>query len=293
MILIEDVIPLPMIIDRRAICAPVLSKPLLLRDPSKSLEFANRPGNIAIPPMHRRELVHFREFRTARTRTGPIQKSRLMSLKNHLVSLACWILLAGPAAGATPEEIESLLDAAEAAERVDHLIYPASGSAMSLYQEILFHEPDNAHAQEGLVRLAEHFLEQAQNALSKDQLLKADSLVSRARMIYPDYPGVAAMQHQIELLDTAERTRETLDWRLVSARSSELAGQLARLGSTAKSGDCRATINVSNDSEGRWIYRQMNDAPGPGRLKAEVKIASPAAIEIVCFKSPEQGDHEA
>jgi hypothetical protein len=177
-----------------------------------------------------------------------------------------------------------MLDAAEAAERREHLIYPARGSAMSLYHEVLYVDPENVHALEGLTRLAENFLVEAQAALDRNQLLKADSLVSKARMIYPDYPGVAVMQQKVELLESAERTRVTLNWRQIADRSSTLVPRLRRLGETAKADDCRVTIDVSNDSEGRWIYREMNAATGPHRLRAEVRIASPAAVEIVCFQ---------
>jgi hypothetical protein len=194
-----------------------------------------------------------------------------------------FLIWAIAAQGAEAPEVAALLDAAEAAERQSHLIYPAKGSAMSLYHEVLFHEPDNAHALEGLIRLSEHYLEAAEEALASEQFLKADSMVSKARMIYPDYPAVTTMQRKIELLESASRTRITLDWRLVAERSNALTADLEKLGRRAKSGDCRVSINVSNDSEGRWIYRKMNGAQGERRLKAEVKIASPAAVEIVCF----------
>ena len=189
------------------------------------------------------------------------------------------------ASAATPAEdpIDVLLDAAEAAEREQHLIYPARGSAMSLYHEVLYLDPDTAHALAGLTRLAEHFLVAAQESLEKDRLLKAESLISRAKMIYPDYPGVAAMQAQVRRLQHAERTRRTLDWRLVADRSERLTPTLRELGQLARSGDCRVTISVSNDAEGRWIYRQMNQAEGRGRLRARVRIASPAAVDILCF----------
>ena len=181
------------------------------------------------------------------------------------------------------EDPGALLDRAEAAERTGHLVYPARGSAMSLYHEALSADPGNEHALAGLTRIAEHYLEAAQQAMDRHALIKADSLLSRARMVYPDYPGIEAIAGQLALLEGAERTLETLDWRAVAARSPSLKPRLHRLGSAAKQGDCRVTISVSNDAEGRWIYRQLSDAPGKGRIRAEVQIASPAAVEILCF----------
>jgi hypothetical protein len=170
--------------------------------------------------------------------------------------------------------------------RALHLLAPALLVLGAAATDPLFHDPDNEHARLGLIRLAEHYLEAAQTALENDQLLKADSLVSKARMIDPDYPAVASLQRQIDLLEQAERTRETLDWQLVANRSPTLTDQLLRLGRLAKQGDCRVTIQVSNDAEGRWIYQNMNRASGTGRLRAQVSIASPTAVDILCFTSP-------
>ena len=232
--------------------------------------------------MHRRELVHFSKnllhLRLNRPAGRTLAAARLAAA--ILVAFSATI---GLAAGPDDPVVSRLLDAAEAAEREDHLIYPASGSAMSLYHEILYMEPDNVDAIAGLTRLAEIHLEQAQVALDQGQLLKADSMVSKARMIYPDYPAIDTLHHQIALFENAERTRETLDWRLVAERSGSLTPQLNRLGSIAKQGDCRVTINVSNDAEGRWVFKQLNSAAGDNRVRAEVKISSPAAVDILCF----------
>ncbi len=244
--------------------------------------------------MHRRELVHFREIlltpdpsaTSFRTRSPFSWQAARLPWPQLAVLALIVCLAAAPQRGFAAEDgaILALLDAAEAAERSGQLIYPASGSAMSLYHEVLYLEPENKDAIAGLTRLAELHLEQAQTALDAGQLLKADSMVSKARMIYPEYPAIATLRKQIALLENAERTRRTLDWRLVAERSAALHDPLARLGARAKSGDCRVTINVSNDAEGRWIYQRMNAAAGPERLRAEVKIASPAAVDILCFQ---------
>jgi len=248
--------------------------------------------------MHRRELVHFSE----KYRASWPNPHKILRIGLILAMLPAWACLPGLAIASVAEsvpdkdgmggvpEINDLLDSAEAAERRDHLIYPASGSAMSLYHDVLFVDPDNEHALAGLARLAEHYLVQAQAALDTHQLLKADSMVSKARMIYPDYPPVETMATQIALVENAERLRETLDWRLVADRSDKLTPTLMRLGRIAKSGDCRVTINVSNDSEGRWVFQQMNSAAGDHRVRARVKIASPAAVDILCFEEATDAD---
>ena len=238
--------------------------------------------------MHRRELVHFREILFTPDPSSRLSSSGTSAVRRQLLGLCTALSLAfGPGssyAAAEERSVPELLDAAKAAERSGQLIYPSRGSAMTLYHEVLYLDPENGDALAGLTRLAEQHLEQAQTALDADQFLKADSMVSKARMIYPDYPAIATMRKQIALLENAERTRRTLDWRLVAERSPALHDSLARLGARAKSGDCRVTITVSNDAEGRWVYQRMNAAKGPERLRAEVKIASPAAVDILCFQ---------
>jgi hypothetical protein len=98
------------------------------------------------------------------------------------------------------------------------------------------------------------------------------------------------MANQIALMETARRTRETLDWRLIAERSDQLTPTLVRLGGIAKAGDCRVTINVSSDADGRWVFQKMNAAKGDTRVRARVKIASPAAVDIVCFENPADAD---
>lgn len=193
-------------------------------------------------------------------------------------------MLAAAAAGKPAQpDIGALLDAAEAAEREGRIIYPASGSAVSTYHEVLSWEPANADARNALIRIAESYLEEAQTAIDADRLLKADSLVSKARSVYPGYPEVVRLAEQIEQLENAERERVTLNWRHVAERSDELKPTLARLGGSAKAGDCRVTIDAGNDAEGRWLYRQMNQVDGPGRLRARIRVRSPSAVEVVCF----------
>ena len=179
--------------------------------------------------------------------------------------------------------ILSLLDAADAAWRDKHLIYPAQGSAMTLYYEILQRSPGSAEALWGLERLVEHFLGLASVALERRQYTKAGAMISRARLVDPDNPNIEPMSVQLRLLENAHREKVTLDWRKLAERSSDLGPVLRRIGTLAKREGCRATISVSNDAEGRWVYQQMSRAPGDTRIRAQTRIASPAAVEVLCF----------
>jgi hypothetical protein len=185
--------------------------------------------------------------------------------------------------GATSVNVQALLDQADAAYAAGHYVYPARGSAMSLYHEALTLDPDNAEASRGLERLVEHFLQQAASAIEKERYNKAGSLISQARMVDPENPNIEPMARELALLENADRYEVRLDWRQVSERSSALGPVLKDLGARARRDGCHAVITVSSDSEGRWVYQQLTSAPGDSRIQAQIRIGSPSAVTIVCF----------
>ena len=253
--------------------------------------------------MHSRQLPVIYRHQHPKTPAGKWALTRASFLRTLLMFVLATAPLPAfaqtPAQGATDTatdpklaaQITALLDQADAATARGQLIYPLKDSALALFEQILQIDPGNADAQLGLTLITEQYLEEAQLALERNDLFSADIALSQARVIYPDYPGLAVIERRMALEETASRTREVLDWREVAQRSSDLAPRLIRLGKLAKAGDCRVTIHVSNDNEGRWVYQQMNKADGAERIRAEVRISSPAAVEVRCFQE-NQGDSD-
>lgn len=184
---------------------------------------------------------------------------------------------------AVSEDVRALLDQADAAFAAGHYVYPARGSAMSLYHDALALDPGNLEARRGLERLVEHFLQQAAQAIEEERYNKAGSLISQARMVDPENANIEPMDRELDLLESADRYEVRLDWRQVSQRSPELEPVLRKLGARARKEGCRAVITVSNDREGRWVYQQLSNAPGAKRIQAQIRIGSPSAVTIVCF----------
>jgi len=184
-----------------------------------------------------------------------------------------------------PAELLALLDAAEAAMQREQFTYPAQDSALGLFDRVLAMDPDNAEAQRGLERIVEHYLQEAEAAARRNQLARAQSMLDRARIVDVDHPGVEPAAIQIRLLANARRNRLILDRAQLRDRAADLAGSLKTLGIKARDPECRATIRVRNDSEGRWVYQQLNLAPGDARIRAEIQIGSPPLVELVCFQS--------
>ncbi|MEQ8857192.1 MAG: hypothetical protein RIC56_00960 [Pseudomonadales bacterium] len=181
-------------------------------------------------------------------------------------------------------ELESLLDRADRAIADDHLTYPASGSALSLYDRARLLDPDNERARRGLERIVERYLELAVSAAERRRFDEARGMLDRAHIVDPDHAGIAPTFAQIELLDDADRRVITLDGEHLRNRDPALERTLREAGVASRGSGCRAEITARNDSEGRWIYQQMSAGGGLARIQAQLNIGSPARIEILCFR---------
>ncbi|MDP6376663.1 MAG: hypothetical protein QF921_11690 [Pseudomonadales bacterium] len=177
----------------------------------------------------------------------------------------------------------SLLDQAADAYDQDQLTYPEAGSAVSLYNEVLAYQPDNAEALRGLERVVERYVQLALEAAERGHLARARSMLARARLVDADHAAIQPTATQIQLFTDANRSRMSLSKRGLTERDSTLSASLTEYGTAAKQGNCRATIRARNDAEGRWIYQQLNRGEGNGRIRAAFQIASPPSVEMMCF----------
>jgi hypothetical protein len=181
--------------------------------------------------------------------------------------------------------LEQLIDAADLAFSEDRLTYPAKDSALVLYERVLVLDPGNTEALRGMEKIAERYLQFAQRAAERRQFAEARSMLSRAHLVDPDNAALEPTESQIRLLESAKREKVTLDRKLLRERSTVLSAPLQRLGREAKRNGCRVMITARNDAEGRWVYQEMSKSEGAERIRAQVQIASPPAVEITCFDS--------
>ena len=179
--------------------------------------------------------------------------------------------------------VNALLERGRQAFKEDRLTLPAQGSAAQLYRQALQLDPGNKAALRGLEQIVERYVKLALDALNRQQFQRARSLLERARQVDAAHPAIAPTEHQARLLETAERRRLRLDAAGLAARSQEVAGALQALGAQAKQSSCLAIIRASSDAQGRWIYAQLNRGAGTHRVRAQLEVAAPASVELVCF----------
>lgn len=192
-----------------------------------------------------------------------------------------------PPPGPTPEErleISRLLNDAARALATDHLTYPASGSALDLYDRVLILEPGNSEALRGLERIVERYLNLALTAAEQRRFESARAMLDRSRLVDPDHPGIAPAEAQIRLLSEANRRVIALDGALLRDRDPSVLGTLRAAGAASRVDGCRAEITARSDAEGRWMYQQMSEVQGQARIRAQLSIGSPPRIEVLCFE---------
>ena len=182
-----------------------------------------------------------------------------------------------------PPDVGPILEQARLAFEAHRMTSPAEHSAYALYQDVLRLDPDNDDARRGLEKIVERYVRFALEAIERRQFPRARSMLARARLVDATHPAIAPTEHQVRLVERAERDRVRLDPDRLSRRAATLGQILYDLGTRAKASGCRVLINARTDAEGRWIYQQLNGAPGENRIRARLVVASPPMIELICL----------
>ena len=182
-----------------------------------------------------------------------------------------------------PDTLADILEQAERALAAEHYTYPAAGSALTLYRQILALDEQQEDARRGLERIVERYVDLAIVALERRQFARARSMLARARLILPDHPSIKPTAEQIRLLSEAERITLRLQQKDLTSDSPGAAAELRALGQVPANQDCRFTIAAKNDAQGRWIYKALASANPSARLRAQIEIRLPAGVERVCF----------
>ena len=104
-----------------------------------------------------------------------------------MIALVAWTV--GSLGGGTPGEQVALEKAALAAA-AGRLVEPGDDSAVAWYSSVLASSPDNSEAQDGLERIAEHYLTAARQSLSADDPEAAADNLAIARDVLPHHYGI-------------------------------------------------------------------------------------------------------
>ncbi len=101
----------------------------------------------------------------------------------------------GPAVPAS-QEVTAVLERARQALRSGRYFEPADDNVIDLYRAVLTLQPNEPEAMDGLRRVAELLLSQAEQALVKDDPIRARRLLDAVRRAQPNHPRLAFLEAQ-------------------------------------------------------------------------------------------------
>ena len=182
--------------------------------------------------------------------------------------------------------INALLDAGLYAMDEDRLITPIDHSAYDYFRKVLMLVPDEPRALLGLERIVERYLELAERAIARGQWASARTMLARARIVKPEHSGIDLVESRLALFSVARRERVSIDATALAERSPALREELNRVGRRAKRPNVQVTITTRTDEDGRWVYQQLRDAPGDARVRAQIQLGSPPAVELLTLPDP-------
>lgn len=186
-----------------------------------------------------------------------------------------------PAPAYDEDALYAVLDAAERALDEERLMTPEHDSAYHYFGEALAMAPEHPLARRGFERVVEGYLALANRAIERERWASARSMLDRARIVDAGHPGIATLRRQVELLANARRESVDLVQSGVRRRTSDTARQLRAIGRKARQPNVRVTIRAASDPDGRWIYEQMNKAPGERRIRASLQIGAPPKVTVL------------
>ena len=179
------------------------------------------------------------------------------------------------------DALYALLDAAERALADQRLLTPEHDSAYHYYRQALDMAADHPQARRGFERIVESYLALASRAIERERWASARSMLDRARIVDADHSGIATLRRQVDLLANARRESLSLAQAAVRSRAPRTAARLKAIGHKARQVNARVRIRAASDPDGRWIYEQMNKAPGERRIRASLEIGAPPRVTVL------------
>jgi hypothetical protein len=107
------------------------------------------------------------------------------------------------------QQIHSWLQKADEHLTSNRLTSPKGDNALELYQKILNIIPDNRDAQNGLKRIADKYLELAEDALDANRISAAQSYVKRGLEVVHNHEDLLALKKDLDIMSTGGQGLQT------------------------------------------------------------------------------------
>lgn len=179
-----------------------------------------------------------------------------------------------------------LLDRADQAINAKRLTLPAGNNAMDYYRRVLVLKPGYEEARSGLEALVDRYIEWSDAELRQGRLELARRYLQRARQVDPASAKIEQAATRLMRSDGARQvsalTRYTrLDRHQLSRKSPDLVELLGQLADRILAENARVTIEAPTDSQGRWIYQQLNQRHEDYRIRANLRLEAQPGVRLI------------
>lgn len=172
----------------------------------------------------------------------------------------------------------------------NQLLTPANDNAFDYFRAALKLDPDNQRAKGGLQGIVMRYVDLARQAAARGNYSQATTMLNNARIVDPENLLIkevsAAISDQIRLAPPVEPYRGganefLLNADLLGKNDPQILAKLSEIARKLKDTNTLAIIIARTDVEGRWIYQKLREAVPGHRVRGDIKLGSPARIQLV------------
>ncbi len=155
-------------------------------------------------------------------------------------------------------EIERLLREAQSAYAQDYLTTPVEDNAYLRYMQVLALDPDNVDADHGIADIVEKYLAWAIANARGGSSRKAVDYLNKAKSVDETHPNILSVQALVEDMRSIHRVSFAIAATDLAERTAAVRKQLAEIAGEIERLDATVVIHAPRDSQGRWLYQQLN-----------------------------------
>lgn len=172
------------------------------------------------------------------------------------------------------QKVQSLLGQADSALDKEQLTQPPGDNALAYFREVLHLDPENARAQQGVDEIGRRFLDQASDALAKDDLDKADGLLNTAAAILPDNETIPLLRKQLDTRRAvAQQEEQRRERQQELRRLAEARQAAARQPDPAEPPALENGVAAYYDGDYDAAFQLLNPLAEEGIARAKMRVA--------------------
>ena len=179
----------------------------------------------------------------------------------------------------TDLKVARFLSLAEDAFSRQRLTSPIDDNAYLWYSQVLALNPNNTTAKYGISDIVEQYLSWAIKTFETDSLARALDYIAKAKSVDDTHSNIALVEANIINRSLIFETSFTINQQKLASRHKSVKVQMRDIAMEIDRLNAPVLIQARSDSEGRWIYKQLN-FHSTMRIRATFKISQSPQVTL-------------